>query len=156
MSDPTRLFASRSSADAVETGAALAPDFGEDGLLPAVTTDVATGEVLMLAYMDAEAFARTIETGTAHYYSRSRQRLWKKGESSGQTQTVREMRIDCDQDAVWLKVAQAGGGACHLGYTSCFYRRIVPAEPSGVRLEPAQSRVSAASDGPTAIKTGGA
>jgi phosphoribosyl-AMP cyclohydrolase len=108
---------------ALERGAALAPRFNDEGLIAAVATDAATGEVMMLAWMNAEALRLTIETGMAHYYSRSRQALWKKGETSGQLQAVREMRIDCDQDAVWLKVIAGGdGGACHVGFRSCFYR----------------------------------
>ncbi len=101
----------------------LAPRFNSDGLIAAVATDATSGEVLMLAWMNAEALERTLETGEAHYFSRSRQSLWKKGETSGQIQAVREMRIDCDQDAVWLKVTVGGdGGACHVGFRSCFYR----------------------------------
>jgi phosphoribosyl-AMP cyclohydrolase len=108
---------------ALERGAVLGPRFNADGLIAAVATDAATGEVLMLAWMNAEALARTLETGEAHYYSRSRQALWKKGETSGQIQAVREIRVDCDQDAVWLKVVPGGdGGACHVGFRSCFYR----------------------------------
>ncbi len=108
---------------ALERGTVLAPRFNTDGLIAAVATDAASGEVLMLAWMNAEALKHTIDTGEAHYFSRSRQALWKKGETSGQIQTVREMRIDCDQDAVWLKVTVGGdGGACHVGFRSCFYR----------------------------------
>lgn len=110
----------------LEHGSALTPRFGPDGLLPAVATDAATGEVLMLAYMNAEALKLTQETGEAHYYSRSRKALWRKGATSGQVQTVVELRVDCDQDAVWLKVSVGGdGGACHTGARSCFYRKIV-------------------------------
>jgi phosphoribosyl-AMP cyclohydrolase len=90
-------------------------------LVPAVVQDVKTGEVLMLAYMNQEALAKTLETGKAHYWSRSRKKLWLKGESSGHFQRVVEARIDCDQDAILLKVEQEGG-ACHMGYRSCFYR----------------------------------
>jgi len=108
---------------ALERGAILSPRFNADGLIAAVATDAGTGEVLMLAWMNAEALRRTLETGEAHYFSRSRASLWKKGETSGQVQAVRELRIDCDQDAVWLKVAPGGdGGACHVGFRSCFYR----------------------------------
>jgi phosphoribosyl-AMP cyclohydrolase len=110
---------------ALERGAVLAPRFNRDGLIAAVATDAATGEVLMLAWMNAEALRRTLDTGEAHYFSRSRQSLWKKGETSGQVQAVQEIRVDCDQDAVWLKVSPAGdGGACHVGFRSCFYRRV--------------------------------
>jgi phosphoribosyl-AMP cyclohydrolase len=108
-----------------EEGAVFAPRFDADGLLPVVATSAATGEVLMFAYMNAEALARTIETGEAHYWSRSRGRLWRKGEESGNTQRVVEMRIDCDQDAIWLKVEQQGkDAACHTGRKSCFYRAV--------------------------------
>jgi phosphoribosyl-AMP cyclohydrolase len=111
--------------DALERGTVHAPRFGPDGLIAAVVTHAATGEVLMLAWMNAEALAKTLETREAHFFSRSRQALWRKGETSGQVQKVEEMRIDCDQDAVWLKVAPQGdGGACHVGYRTCFYRRI--------------------------------
>jgi phosphoribosyl-AMP cyclohydrolase len=98
-------------------------DFGDDGLVPAVAQDAETGEVLMLAYATREALARTAETGRAHYYSRSREELWEKGATSGHTQAVEEIRVDCDGDAVLYLVEQAGG-ACHTGYRSCFYRRL--------------------------------
>jgi phosphoribosyl-AMP cyclohydrolase len=94
-------------------------------LVTCVTTDARTGDVLMVAHMNAAALARTIETGEAWYFSRSRQALWRKGETSGNVQRVVEMRIDCDQDAVWIKVEQAGDAACHTGRRSCFYR-VVP------------------------------
>ncbi len=110
----------------LERGSVLTPRFDASGLIAAVATDAATGEVLMLAWMNAEALAKTLETGQAHYFSRSRQALWKKGETSGQIQTVTEIRTDCDQDALWLKVKVGGdGGACHVGFRSCFYRVIV-------------------------------
>jgi phosphoribosyl-AMP cyclohydrolase len=118
--------AARNSKNELEQGESLTPKFGADGLLTAVVTDAASGEVLMLAHMNAEALARTIETGEAWYWSRSRQELWHKGATSGTVQDVAEMRIDCDQDAVWLKVRVRGHGAtCHTGMRSCFYRRIV-------------------------------
>ena len=107
----------------IETTDALSPRWDAAGLITAVATDAATGEVLMLAHMNAEALTRTIETGEAWFWSRSRGRLWKKGESSGNVLRVVEARIDCDQDAVWLRVA-APGPACHTGERSCFYRRI--------------------------------
>jgi phosphoribosyl-AMP cyclohydrolase len=108
---------------ALERGSALAPRFNSDGLIAAIATDAATGEVLMFAWMNAQALRLTLDTGIAHYYSRSRGALWKKGETSGQLQTVEELRIDCDQDAVWIKVRVGGdGGACHVGFKSCFYR----------------------------------
>ena len=108
-----------------EEGTVLSPRFGADGLITCVTTDFATGEILMVAHMNADALARTIETGEAWYWSRSRGELWHKGATSGQIQTVREMRVDCDQDALLLKVQVAGdGGCCHTGRRSCFYRKV--------------------------------
>ena len=110
---------------ALEHGETLAPSFDANGLIAAVTTHADTGEVLMLAWMNAEALSKTLETGEAHYFSRSRGELWHKGATSGQIQQVVEARIDCDQDAVWLKVhPQGDGGACHTGARSCFYRAI--------------------------------
>jgi phosphoribosyl-AMP cyclohydrolase len=117
----------------LEEGQAFTPKFDADGLLTCVATDARSGEVLMVAHMDAQALAKTIATGEAWYFSRSRRKLWRKGESSGHVQKVVEMRTDCDQDAVWIKVDQAGGGACHTGRRSCFYRAI-PAG-GGTRLE---------------------
>ena len=111
-------------ADDVEEGTVLRPRFDAAGLVTCVTTDATNGDVLMVAHMNAEALARTIETGEAWYYSRSRRALWRKGESSGHVQRVLELRIDCDQDAVWIKVEQAGAGACHTGRRSCFYRAV--------------------------------
>ena len=109
----------------IEEGTVLSPRFGADGLITCVTTDFATGEILMVAHMNADALARTIETGEAWYWSRSRGELWHKGATSGQIQTVREMRVDCDQDALLLKVQVAGdGGCCHTGRRSCFYRKV--------------------------------
>jgi phosphoribosyl-AMP cyclohydrolase len=124
-----------SSTRDIEEGLALAPQFGADGLITAVVTDAATGDVLMVAHMNAEALARTIESGEAWYYSRSRKKLWKKGESSGHVQRVIELRVDCDQDALWLKVEQAGPGACHTGRRSCFYRAIPLGQIGDIRLE---------------------
>jgi len=120
----TYTFSERGSAQAVEEGAKLAPKFDADGLVTCVATDAASGGVLMVAHMNAEALARTIESGEAWYFSRSRRALWRKGETSGHVQRVTEMRIDCDQDAVWIKVEQAGPGACHTGRRSCFYRAV--------------------------------
>jgi len=122
--DEQPRFAARDSID-IEEGEVFAPKFGEGGVLPVVVTDAQSDEVLMLAYMNALALARTIETGEAHYWSRSRGKLWRKGETSGNTQEVVEMRTDCDQDAIWLKVRMAGsGGCCHTGRRSCFYRAV--------------------------------
>jgi len=102
----------------------LKPDFSKHhGLLPAIVQNAGTGKVLMLAYMNELAWEKTVETGTAHYWSRSRQRLWLKGEESGHTQLVKEILLDCDLDTILLKVEQRGGAACHSGYESCFYRR---------------------------------
>jgi phosphoribosyl-AMP cyclohydrolase len=117
-------FAPRRSIEQVEEGTELAPKFDERGLIPAVTTDYASGELLMQGYMNAEALERTIATGEAHYFSRSRQALWHKGATSGLVQKVRELLIDDDQDCVWLRVEVSGGASCHVGYRSCFYRRI--------------------------------
>ena len=115
----------RTSIEQVEEGLELAPRFDRDGLIACVTTDADSGDVLMLGYMNREALEKTLQTGEAHYWSRSRQSLWHKGASSGLVQTVEEMRIDDDQDAVWLRVRVAGSGAsCHVGYRSCFYRRL--------------------------------
>ena len=122
-------FAPPGSREALEAGSAMTPRFDANGLVTAVVTDHATGEVLMLAHMNAEALARSIASGDAWYWSRSRARLWRKGEASGHTQKIVEMRVDCDQDAIWIKVEQAGP-ACHTGARSCFYRRVV-AGPSG-------------------------
>lgn len=109
----------------LESGPAFTPRFDEKGLVTAVVTDAGDGELLMVAHMNAEALALTIETGIAHYWSRSRKALWKKGETSGNLQTVVELRTDCDQDAVWLKVSVAGHDAtCHTGRRSCFYRTV--------------------------------
>ena len=117
-------FADRVSIEQVEEGTELAPRFDEHGLLPCVTTAAASGEVLMLGYMNAEALKRTIATGEAHYWSRSRQALWHKGATSGLVQKVVELRIDDDQDAVWLRVEIPGDASCHVGYRSCFYRSV--------------------------------
>jgi phosphoribosyl-AMP cyclohydrolase len=120
----SKLFSPRTSIEQVEEGAELAPRFDEHGLIPAVTTDYATGELLMHSYMNAEALERTIATGEAHYFSRSRQVLWHKGATSGFVQRVRELLVDDDQDCVWLRVDVDGGASCHVGYRSCFYRRV--------------------------------
>jgi phosphoribosyl-AMP cyclohydrolase len=119
----------------VEEGLALLPKFDADGLVTAVVTDVASGDVLMVAHMNAEALAKTIETGEAWYFSRSRKKLWKKGESSGHVQRVTELRVDCDQDALWLKIEQVGEGACHTGRRSCFYRAAPLGQKGAVKLE---------------------
>ncbi|MBN8956046.1 MAG: phosphoribosyl-AMP cyclohydrolase [Rhizobiales bacterium] len=124
MSETAVAFPPPGAKHDVEEGTVLTPKFDANGLVTCVTTDVHGGDVLMVAHMNAEALAKTIATGDAWYYSRSRQELWRKGATSGQVQRVVEMRVDCDQDAVWLKVEQAGGGACHTGRRSCFYRAV--------------------------------
>lgn len=130
--DNNDLFQARTSIEQVEEGHELAPKFDGEGLIPVVTTDFETGELLMHGYMNAEALAKTIETGEAHYWSRSRRTLWHKGATSGLTQRVAEMRIDDDQDAVWLRVNVDGNGAsCHVGYRSCFYRSVPTGSAEG-------------------------
>lgn len=124
MAEPKLRFESRKSVEQVEESTELAPKFDENGLIPVVTTDFDSGHVLMQGYMNPEALARTVETGEAHYFSRSRQVLWRKGATSGLVQHVREILIDDDQDCVWLRVDVDGGASCHVGYRSCFYRRI--------------------------------
>ncbi|MCX7297558.1 MAG: phosphoribosyl-AMP cyclohydrolase [Hyphomicrobiales bacterium] len=122
-------------ANEIEEGLALLPKFDADGLVTAVATDIASGDVLMVAHMNAEALAKTIETGEAWYFSRSRRKLWKKGEQSGHVQRVTELRVDCDQDAVWIKVEQVGAGGCHTGRRSCFYRAAPLGQKGAVKLE---------------------
>lgn len=123
-------FLPQSSLFEIEEGAKLRPKFDERGILPCVTQDAITGEVLMVGYMNAEALARTIETGLAHYYSRSRRKLWKKGEQSGLFQHVERLLIDDDQDCVLLKVRVDGGASCHVGYRSCFFRELADRSPA--------------------------
>lgn len=121
----TNTFADRTDKARLEEGTAFSPKFDENGLIACVTTHVETGELLMVGYMNAQSLALSIESGEAVYWSRSRQELWKKGETSGQIQKIVEMRTDCDQDAVWIKVLVEGNGAtCHVGYHSCFYRSV--------------------------------
>jgi phosphoribosyl-AMP cyclohydrolase len=128
-------FAQRGSIDQVEEGLAFAPKFDADGLVTCVATDAATGDVLMVAHMNADALRRTVESGEAWYFSRSRKSLWRKGESSGHVQRIVEMRVDCDQDAVWIKVEQDGPGACHTGRRSCFYRAVQLGKAGAATLE---------------------
>ena len=124
-------FPSPGDKKALEEGAVFTPHFDADGLIPCITTDSRDNTVLMFAFMNAEALRLTLETGVAHYWSRSRQNLWRKGDTSGQIQTVTEIRTDCDQDVLLLKVAPGGdGGACHTGRRSCFYRRLI-SDPTG-------------------------
>ena len=140
MADP-KLAPTTHSVNEIEEGRTLAPKFDADGLITCVATDVASGDVLMVAHMSEEALRRTIETGEAWYFSRSRQRLWRKGESSGHVQRVRELRVDCDQDAVWIKVEQVAG-ACHTGRRSCFYRAVPLGQSGGaVKLEFRDERI---------------
>lgn len=122
-SQTSSLFGSRGSTREIEEGDGLTPKFDNDGLMPCAVTDHESGAVLMFAYMNAEALALTIETGEAHYWSRSRGELWRKGATSGHVQKVLDLRVDCDQDALWMVVEQVGA-ACHVGYKSCFYRSI--------------------------------
>ncbi|MBI1405506.1 MAG: phosphoribosyl-AMP cyclohydrolase [Caulobacter sp.] len=120
------MFPTAADTQALERGGTIAPRFDANGLIAAIAQHADTGEVLMLAWMNAEALKLTLDTGEAHYFSRSRNALWKKGETSGQVQTIVEIRLDCDQDAVLLKVRPQGdGGACHVGFRSCFYRVVV-------------------------------
>lgn len=129
----TAQFAPRADEHTVETGTALSPKFDADGLIVAIAVDADRGDVLMVAHMNADALARTIETGQAWFWSRSRKRLWRKGEESGNTLAVADLRVDCDQDAILLKVRIAGQGvACHTGHRSCFYRSV----PLGKAPEP--------------------
>ena len=134
MTSQERLqFSTAASKAELEEGTIFTPRFAPDGLIVCVTTDAHTGAVLMVAYMNEEALRLTIETGLAHYWSRSRKSLWRKGDTSGQVQTVTEMRTDCDQDAVLLKVMVGGDGdSCHTGRKSCFYRRVEM--PAGGKL----------------------
>lgn len=137
MSEEGVKFKPRQTVEQVEEGHDLAPKFDDRGLITVVTTDADSGELLMQGYMNAEALSKTITTGEAHYFSRSRQVLWHKGATSGFVQKVRELLIDDDQDCIWLKVEVAGGASCHVGYRSCFYRRV----PTGSEF------TSVASDG---------
>lgn len=119
------MFPTAPDTEALERGSVIAPRFDAAGLIAAIAQHADTGEVLMLAWMNDEALRLTLDTGEAHYFSRSRNALWKKGETSGQLQVVTEIRLDCDQDAVLLKVRPQGdGGACHVGFRSCFYRAV--------------------------------
>ena len=121
--------------DDLEESLAFTPKFDADGLVTAVVTDAKSGDVLMVAHMNEEALRKTISSGEAWYFSRSRRTLWKKGETSGHVQRVVELRVDCDQDAVWLKVDQQGLGACHTGRRSCFYREVALGKSGAVTLE---------------------
>jgi phosphoribosyl-AMP cyclohydrolase len=124
-----------SSTGEIEEGSAFTPKFDRDGLVTCVATDVSSGEVLMVAHMNEEALHKSIASGEAWYYSRSRGALWHKGEVSGHVQRIVEMRVDCDQDAVWIRVEQQGPGACHTGRHSCFYRMVRVGRSGSVALE---------------------
>jgi phosphoribosyl-AMP cyclohydrolase len=124
-----------SSAHDIEEGLAFTPKFDANGLITAVVTDAKSGDVLMVAHMNEEALRKTIASGEAWYFSRSRKALWKKGETSGHVQRVVELRVDCDQDSLWLKVDQQGAGACHTGRRSCFYRTVPLGKSGAVTLE---------------------
>lgn len=130
-------------AEPIEETRTLAPRYDANGLVTCVATDAASGEVLMVAHMNAAALAKTVETGEAWYYSRSRRELWRKGATSGNSQRVVELRVDCDQDAVWIKVEQAGLAACHTGRRSCFYRSVPLGAPlsAGTQLELREPRL---------------
>ena len=118
------MFKKRHTIKEVEEGKYLSPKFDENGLIPVITTDFKTGDILMHGYMNYEALKKTIETKEAHYWSRSRKKIWHKGQVSGFIQKVKEIRIDDDQDSVWLSVDIGNGSSCHVGYRSCFYRSI--------------------------------
>ena len=118
------MFKKRDNIREVEEGKYLSPKFDENGLIPVITTDFQTGDILMHGYMNVEALKKTIETKEAHYWSRSRKKIWHKGQVSGFVQIVKEIRIDDDQDSVWLSVDIGNGASCHVGYRSCFYRSI--------------------------------
>lgn len=131
-------FSERGTAAAIETGQVFQPKFDANGLIPAIVTDAATGAVLMFAHMNAQALTLTLTTSEVHFWSRSRAKIWKKGEDSGNVLSVREIMTDCDQDVLWIKAAVQGqGAACHTGAKSCFYRRLVTpgGSPAGLRLE---------------------
>ena len=118
------MFKKRENVADIEEGNLLSPKFNNDGLIPVITTDFKTKEVLMQGFMNSEALKKTIETKEAHYWSRSRKEVWRKGETSGFVQKVVEMRIDDDQDSIWMSVDIGDGASCHVGYKSCFYRSI--------------------------------
>lgn len=155
MTESASPFATRGTRAEVEEGDRLSPKFDAAGLITAVATDADSGEVLMVAHMNAQALALTIETRQAHYFSRSRGRLWKKGEESGHLQEVVELRVDCDQDAVVMRVRMAGpGAACHTGHRSCFFRSIPLGAPPTPDLALASNDAGKLFD-PAAVYTGG-
>ena len=127
-------FPARTDSKTVELGSQLMPKFDADGLIPCITIDAESGEVAMFAWMNEASLELTIQTGKVHYYSRSRKKLWLKGEESGHFQLVRELRVDCDQDVILIKAEILGGAACHTGYKTCFFRKL--SDPSTLALEP--------------------
>lgn len=133
----TYVFPARTTTAEIELGSTLQPKFGADGLIPCITQDVHSGEILMFAFMNAESLALTLSTKKATYWSRSRNKLWVKGEESGNTQVVRELRTDCDQDVVLIKVEQTGpaNASCHNGYKSCFYRKVASLDDPALKLQ---------------------
>ncbi|PIQ86606.1 MAG: phosphoribosyl-AMP cyclohydrolase [Candidatus Omnitrophica bacterium CG11_big_fil_rev_8_21_14_0_20_45_26] len=135
------IFGTRGSKTQIEEGTDFSPKFDQEGLIPVVTSDYASGTILMQAYMNQEALAKSIEMGEAVYYSRSRKKLWHKGEESGHIQKIREILIDCDQDCIWLRVDQIGDASCHVGYRSCFYR-VVPTGSFGRSKQPIQLKIN--------------
>ena len=131
--ETNQLHGNRNSFMSESVKTANGPDFSRsDGLVPAIAQDFQSGTVLMMAYMNADSYAETVATGRAVYFSRSRKKLWRKGEESGNVQLVKAIYVDCDQDTILLKVEQIGGAACHEGYTSCFFRRVTP---EGLQVE---------------------
>lgn len=136
-------FPARTTSAEIELGSTLQPKFGADGLIPCITQDITTGEVLMFAFMNAESLSHTLKTRKATYWSRSRNKLWVKGEESGNIQIVKELYTDCDQDVVLIKVEQTGAAnaACHNGYKSCFYRRLAKLEDASFALEHTSTRL---------------
>lgn len=141
----TFVFPARTTTAEIELGSLLQPKFDAEGLIPCITTDHVTNEVLMFAFMNAESLAHTIRTGKVTYWSRSRKKLWIKGEESGNAQLVKEILTDCDQDVLQIKVENVGGAACHNGYKSCFYRKLAPGanaeDAASLKLEFASRRV---------------
>jgi len=139
------VFPARTNTADIELGQLLQPKFGSDGLIPCITTDHITNEVLMFAFMNAESLAHTLKSKKATYWSRSRNKLWIKGEESGNAQLVKELRVDCDQDVILLKVENVGGASCHNGNPSCFYRKLSDSadadNPASMKLEFAADRV---------------
>ena len=133
----TPAFPARTTTPEIELGTTLQPKFGPDGLIPCITQDISTGQVLMFAFMNTESLAHTLKTGKTTYWSRSRAKLWVKGEESGNVQIVKELFTDCDQDVLLIKVEQTGAAnaACHNGYKSCFYRRLVRLDDPAYQLE---------------------